>query len=125
MLDLVKNKVDILGSDYLITFKNVEDDDYAREHCLSGYTDHIEKTITIINQKSFDSDGYPVSDERNEKEEKIVLRHELIHAFLTESGLKDNCHSSMGSWATNEEMVDWFALQMPKIFKLFKELEIL
>lgn len=53
MLDLVKNKVDILGSDYLITFKNVEDDDYAREHCLSGYTDHIEKNNNYHQSKEF------------------------------------------------------------------------
>ena len=53
-----------------------------------------------------------------------VLRHEIIHAFLYESGL-DTCTSCTGNWALNEEMVDWLAIQTPKIFKVFKELNIL
>ena len=29
------------------------------------------------------------------------------------------------NWAKNEEMVDWFALQLPKIIKVYKELKCL
>ena len=36
---------------------------------------------------------------------KKVIRHELVHAFLFESGL------SVNSWADNEEIVDWIAIQ--------------
>ena len=43
-----------------------------------------------------------------------------MHAFLNESGLIDNAFYD-GSWATNEEMVDWIALQMPKIVKACEE----
>jgi hypothetical protein len=39
-----------------------------------------------------------------------LCRHEVIHAFLCESGLLHN-----SDWATDEEMVDWFAIQLPKI----------
>lgn len=46
---------------------------------------------------------------------KSVIRHEIIHAFLYESGL-DSC-----SWAANEEMVDFFAMQFPKLLQIFKE----
>ena len=49
------------------------------------------------------------------KYKNSVKRHELIHAFLYESGL-DAC-----SWANNEEMVDWIAIQFPKLFKAFQE----
>ena len=42
-----------------------------------------------------------------------VLRHEIIHAFLFESGLDD-----LGS---NEELVDWIAKQFPKMTKAFEE----
>ena len=48
------------------------------------------------------------------------LRHELVHAFLHESGLS-GCASGSECWPRNEEMVDWFAIQAPKIFKTFKE----
>lgn len=49
-----------------------------------------------------------------------VLRHEIIHAFLYESGLWQDSYGSK-CWAQNEEMVDWFAIQEPKIHKAFKE----
>ncbi|MFD1464645.1 hypothetical protein ACFQ4L_00875 [Lapidilactobacillus mulanensis] len=42
-------------------------------------------------------------------------RHELIHAFLCESGLAEN-----SDWAQNEEVVDWIARQFPKLFETFK-----
>lgn len=42
-------------------------------------------------------------------------RHEIIHAFLFESGLAEN-----SEWAQNEEMVDFFAIQFPKLMEAFK-----
>lgn len=54
-----------------------------------------------------------------------TLRHELIHAFLFESGLGRNTELNINAWAENEEIVDWFAIQSPKIFKVFKELDLL
>jgi hypothetical protein len=43
------------------------------------------------------------------------MRHELVHAFLFESGLHND------SWAANEAAVDWIANQFPKILKAFQE----
>ena len=37
---------------------------------------------------------------------KEVLRHEIVHAYLNESGLVNNAHVFELGWATNEEMVD-------------------
>ena len=48
------------------------------------------------------------------------MRHEITHAFLNESGLDANA-SDTDCWAKNEEMVDWFAIQSPKIYKAFNE----
>ena len=56
---------------------------------------------------------------------KKTLRHELIHAFLNESGLSDSSNCYEGAWTKNEEMVDWFAIQSPKIFEVFKEVSVL
>lgn len=39
----------------------------------------------------------------------------IVHAFLFESGLAEN-----SEWAQNEEMVDWFACQAPKIYAAFR-----
>lgn len=55
--------------------------------------------------------------------EKKVLRHEILHAYLFESGLRENSNE-INSWAMNEEMIDWFALQFPKILKTYKELGV-
>ena len=45
---------------------------------------------------------------------KKVLCHELVHAFLFESGLGGE------SWANNEELVDWIAFQFPKMLEAMK-----
>lgn len=42
--------------------------------------------------------------------------NEIVHAFLLESGLDEN-----SEWARNEELVDWIAIQGPKIWKAWQE----
>ena len=66
--------------------------------------------------------GY--KDENNEyltNTIKQVLRHEIIHAYLYESGLGENSNSPRIPWARNEEIVDWFARQGQKIYKTWTE----
>ena len=60
------------------------------------------------------------SVENLEEYKKNVLRHEIIHAFLYESGLQNNSACG-GAWAQNEEMIDWIAIRFSKIQKAFKE----
>ena len=52
--------------------------------------------------------------------QRKVIRHEIIHAFLYESGLWQSSFNCK-AWAQNEEMVEWFAIQSPKIFRAFRE----
>ena len=56
--------------------------------------------------------------------QKKQLRHEIIHAFLSESGLQCNWQH-MEQFGHDETTVDWFAIQSPKIFEVFKELELI
>ena len=49
-----------------------------------------------------------------------VLRHEIVHAFLMESGLAE-CSGATDCWALQETMVDWFARQGPKIYEAWAE----
>ena len=44
-----------------------------------------------------------------------VLRHEIIHAFLYESGLRN--------YSADETLVDWLAAQFPKMFAAFENAE--
>lgn len=57
--------------------------------------------------------------------QRKTLRHEIVHAFLAESGLFNNTYNVEVGWAMNEEMVDWFAIQSPKIFKIYLDLDLL
>lgn len=48
---------------------------------------------------------------------------ESIHAFHFESGIAENLENKQ--YGFSETLVDWFAIQSPKIFKVFQELGIL
>jgi hypothetical protein len=109
-------KINILGSDYTIK-RQTKDENQKLENAY-GLCESYSKEIVI---DTFDEEKKNVMVVDNFEEfEKKVLRHEIVHAFLGESGLKSN-----SEWAENEEMVDWFAIQAPKIFKVFKDLKII
>ena len=46
-----------------------------------------------------------------------VGRHEILHAFFDESGLE--------GYSEDEQLINWLAVQSPKIFKIFAELDLL
>lgn len=104
--------VDILGTKYLIIQSN-EVDDLTLKNC-DGYCDTSVKKIVI---GTFDE--APGSLENLNEYRKKVIRHELIHAFLFESGLGCN------SWADKEEIVDWIAIQFPKLLKTFESTNLI
>ena len=109
--------IDILGTTYTIEYRTKEEDKKL-EKC-DGYCDYTIKKIIIIRRNDFD-----IMDLENLKfVENRILRHEIIHAFVYESGLWCNSYS-ISSWAENEEMTDWIAIQFPKINKVFKKLGI-
>lgn len=105
--------VHILGTEYKILI--IEAGDYRYNKEADGWCDTQAKEILLYN---FKQDLNSVKD--LVAYQKKVLRHEIVHAFLYESGL---CVNSVGcdSWAKNEEMVDWIAIQEPKLNKAFKE----
>lgn len=107
-------KVNVLGTKYKI-IKKVDGIDPKLEES-DGYCDTSTKEIVFL--------VHP--DDVMNKEDMIqvrksILRHEIIHAFLYESGLEVSTHVIDAGWATNEEMVDWIAIQFPKILKAFKD----
>ena len=117
MKDEIK-EISILGIIYKLIFKSEEQEIRLKENW--GFTDFHTKEIYIRN----DIDKETENSCKNLIEfKKKVLRHEILHAFLYESGLGENSNNTM-AWAENEEMVDWFAIQIPKIYKIYKELKI-
>lgn len=105
----------VLGTEYEIVYANTQDCPYLSQK--DGYTDTSVKKCVVCDFEDCKDDPSALADLENYK--KQVTRHELIHAFLFESGL--SCNSD---WARNEEMIDFFAIQFPKIKKLFEELKI-
>lgn len=106
----------ILGTEYKILELSEDEDDTLKERELNGYFDGTTKRIVL--RTDYDVSPGAVGDIIGLK--RKVLRHELIHAYLYESGLSYQCY-----WAENEEMVDWFAIQMPKLADLFEKLNIM
>lgn len=107
-------KINVLGTEYEVILKGKEAD-YPNLKRGDGYIDHSIKTIVVAD---FEPDDYSIQD-LNRYENK-VLRHEIVHAFMYESGL-DIC----SEWGRDETLVDFIALQIPKMAKVMNELEIL
>lgn len=107
-------KVKILGTEYEIVM-DAEEKDYPILKDTDGYADFTIKKIVV---KKLIQDGESYED--LELWQRKTLRHEIIHAFLYESGLWQN---SFKDWARNEEMTDWIALQFEKILGVFIELQ--
>lgn len=106
-MKIKESSVNILGSVWKIRSGDRKSDKRLEE--LAGYTDSSIRTIVLAE---------PVLDDFScqdlHAEMQGTLRHEIIHAFFYESGLW--CDSATADhWAMNEEMIDWFALQFPKI----------
>ena len=118
-------KVSILGTEYEIFRKDYDDCPLFAKNGIDGYCDSLDKVICIGNMRTF-PDWEDETEEYCKKQETLTLRHEIIHAFLNESGLQDSSGkvNNMG-WAKNEEMIDFFAIQFPKIAKIYEELEIM
>lgn len=111
-------KVNVLGTDYTIEFKEVHEDSMFTNS--NGYCDYTGKRIVVLAKPRRDDDM-----DNFEFEQKRIKRHEIVHAFLCESGLIANTYCVDGGWAKNEEMVDWIAIQFPKMLEAFKEADAL
>ena len=106
-------KVSILGTEYTIEIKKKEDDKFLER--MDGYCDKTSHRIVVVTK--------PEDNELDffEEYQKKVIRHEIIHAFLFESGLHENFkHDEFGH---DETMIDWIAVQFPKMIQVFQEAE--
>lgn len=117
----MNQKVDILGTEYEIALRRQKDDPGLKE--LDGYCDSTVRLIVVCEFEP-SSDG-SLDVKSFDALQKKILRHEIVHAFLYESGLSINSGTYGDSWAKNEEMVDWIAIQGVKIYNAWKEADCL
>ena len=112
---MISDSVNILGQKWkIVVIKAKECPDLKN---LGGFCDNTVKALYIRKQHehSHANECYDLREY-----ERGCLRHEIIHAFLYESGLAHNSCSAR-KWAMNEEMVDWIAQQHEKIHAAFIE----
>lgn len=108
--------VNVLGTEYSITVKKYEDDEAFQRLSIDGYCDGFTKQIVVCDMATYK--GWENEPEKTiSSAQKQTLRHEIVHAFLYESGLADSSISTDIGWAKNEEMVDWFAWKGPQIYQ--------
>lgn len=103
--------VHILGVQYTIKEES-ECDNEKLKNC-DGYCDWTTKEIVVEREMVGTLGDMEVYIRK-------VLRHEIVHAFLLESGLHE-CSGESEAWASNETMVDWIARQGEKIYVAWRE----
>lgn len=104
------NKIDILGTTYTIS----TDAELVKEN-NDGICTKYDKSIVLRpeNMMLSDTDNLKAKELRF----KEVLRHEVMHAFFSESGL--DCYSD------DECLVSWLAVQLPKVYDVFIQLGVI
>jgi len=106
-----KKKINILGTEYkIVHYKKHNFQENADGECFI-----YDKKIKIRKASKM------LSDECNEHEKreryKEVLRHEITHSILFESG--------MSEYSRDENLVEWIAIKFPKLLELFKKVNAL
>lgn len=108
-------KITVLGQEYKLLKGN--ENQYPVLKDANGYVDLYAKKIII--DETFETPESNFKSERPDLALNHLYRHEIIHAFFSESGINYNLSND-----EEESLVDWIALQFPKMKKLFAELGV-
>ena len=105
--------LNILGTEYSLEFKPATFEKFSnQEENICGLCCRTSKKIYLLYMdiNYYEKQNYS----SNEMREMFAstIRHEMIHAFFYESGLAGET-----DFAEDEILVDWIALQIPKIAK--------
>lgn len=108
--------VSILGQQYKVIECSPKENQKLLD--CDGYMDHSVHKIVVFDGTVQHPEN---AIEDMEAYKRKVIRHEIIHAFLSESGLQEN---SVWDDTHSEQMVDWIAIQLPKIIQVLLELGV-
>ena len=108
-------KINVLGTEYTVKLESREENKNLQE--CDGYCDKTVKKIVVMTESG------DCNLENFKEYQKKVIRHEIIHAFLFESGLHENFQKEQ--WGHDETTIDWIAVQFPKLLKAFEEADAL
>lgn len=102
--------INVLGTLYQVDIVPEKEDHKLED--MDGYMDPSIKRIVVADVKQRPADNESVYNP--EWFQKNIVRHELIHAFITESGLED-------AFWHNEDMVRWLSYMFPRLLAAFNE----
>lgn len=111
-------KVNILGTEYRIDV--IDPTEEMNKNGYVGLCSSYDRVITIADLKQM-PEYKDLTDKELENSIAETIRHEIVHAFFNESGLKGSAITYDGPWCKNEELIDWLAIQGPKIMMAWKE----
>lgn len=94
-------KISVLGTEYAVKFG------YDSE-VADGEVNTVKKTVRVKGVRQFEGD-----EEEKRDGHMRVLRHEIVHAFLDESGLT--------AYSGDETLVEWIAVMMPRMAEAMRE----
>ncbi len=112
---MTNSKINILGTEYTIISKKYDEDEIFSQESCDEYCSGLDHRIIVCDMstyKGWEDKPRSLAEER----QKCSLRHGILYAFLHESGFPAD-----RSWLRNDQMLDWFVLQSPKIFKAWQE----
>lgn len=100
-------KINVLGTKYTLEERNPQSEPALERR--TGFCDTTSKEIVIASayQASVNSVKAP------DIVKMETIRHELVHAFFSESGME--------GWSSDEALVDWVAIQFPKMQQAMRE----
>lgn len=117
----ISNNVMILCTKYDIIKKKYEEDEVFKKRGIDGWCSSCKKEIVYCDASTnpaFENENDAIELELYEKE---VVRHEIVHAFFSECGLRDSALINNIAWCKNEELVDWIASMARRIHSAFIE----
>ena len=107
-----EHEIDVLGTHYHVSVLPEGECTLLKE--CDGYCDKTTKEI-VVSSCPDSNLGHPLAYIQKN------LRHEIVHAFMFESGLGENImHQDFGQ---EEQMIDWVAWQFWKMANVIKEAE--
>lgn len=103
-------KISILGTEY--DFDETTEKDDGKLYEKDGYCDRFSKRISVDTELTVDNPD--ICSDQNAFF-RYIKRHEILHAFLFESGLEE--------YGNDESLINWIAWQFPKLLESFKEVD--